>query len=86
MEITFPIMMIFTLVLNGLWYWIKFILKENGYPVSWFWNHFSDIPNMFHLAKKTEEPDKRRKYYAIAISLTTAIIFLILFFFIRPFV
>ena len=71
MEVAIPIMMILGLGLNGLWYWIKFTLKENGYPVSWFWNHFRDIPNMYRLAKSTDEPKTKRKYYSMAIGLTT---------------
>jgi len=48
---------------NILWYWIKFTLKENGYSVNWFWGHFNDIPNMFRLAKKTEDKKTRLRYY-----------------------
>ena len=61
MEKVFPIMMILVLGLNGLWYWVKFTLKENEYPVSWFWSHFRDIPNMYRLAKRTDEPDKKEE-------------------------
>ena len=74
MEVAIPIMMILGLGLNGLWYWIKFTLKENGYPVSWFWNHFRDTPNMYRLAKSTDEPKMKRKYYSMAIGLTTGLI------------
>lgn len=85
MEKVFPIMMILVLGLNGLWYWIKFTLKENGYPVSWFWSHFRDIPNMYKLAKSTDEPKKKRKYYSMAIGLTAGIIaFPIVFFTVVP--
>lgn len=85
MEKLFPITIVLALGINGLWYWIKFTLKENGYPVSWFWIHFRDIPNVYRLAKRTNEPDKKRKYYSMAIGLTTGIIaFPIVFFALVP--
>jgi len=74
-------MIIMVLGLNGLWYWIKITLKANGFPVSWFWNHFQDLPNMYKLAKQTEEPAKKNKYYSIAIGMSLGIIaFPIIFF------
>lgn len=85
MEKVFPIIIILVIGLNGLWYWIKFTLKTNGYPVSWFWNHFTDIPNIYKLAKRTEHPIKKRKYYSMAIGITFCLIaFPIAFFTVAP--
>lgn len=85
MEKVFSIMMVLVLGLNGLWYWIKYTLKENGYPVSWFWSHFRDIPNMYRLANQTVEPKRRRQYYSMAIALTAGIIaFPVTFFTVVP--
>jgi hypothetical protein len=30
------------IALNGLWFWVKSILSDNGYKTS-YWFHFSDI-------------------------------------------
>jgi hypothetical protein len=74
--ITMNILLIIVLVfaLNGLWFWIKSTLKENGYPVSWFWNHFQDIPNIFGLAIATTDKQAKTKYYAMAIFLVVGIV------------
>ncbi|MFT5859315.1 MAG: hypothetical protein ACI865_001416 [Flavobacteriaceae bacterium] len=66
---------IFALVIgvNGIFYWNKYTLKQNGYPVSWFFNHFRDIPNMFDLAKKTEDPGLKKMYLFRAWSLPLSI-------------
>ena len=74
MNIFIIIIILVPLILNGLWYWTKSVLKENGYHVSWFWGHFRDIPNIFNLAGKTNEPSKKRKYYSMAFSLTASIV------------
>ncbi len=50
MVILFPL----AIVLNVLWYLSKVILKKNGFEISWFSHHWQDIPNMFSLAKRTE--------------------------------
>jgi len=62
MDLHVIIISFFVLGLNGLWYWNKYTLSQNGYPVSWAFNHFRDIPNMFELAKKTEDPELKKKY------------------------
>jgi hypothetical protein len=56
-------MMILGFGLNGLWYWIKFTIKVNGYPIIRFWSHFRDIPNIYRLAKEANELNIKRKYY-----------------------
>lgn len=74
MDFNFLLLTIFVVGLNALWYWMKFILKDNNYPISWFWNHFQDIGNMLDLAKKTKDINKKRKYHLIIISLILGII------------
>ncbi len=83
MEKTFPILIILVIVTNGLWIWSKIILKRNGMPVNWFWNHNKDIANLWRLAKKTENINSKRKYYLIALSLPIGIIIAFTFFFIQ---
>lgn len=63
------LLFILVISLNLLVYWIKFILKNHGYPVGWFWKHNRDIPNMFHLAKQTNNKPEKRKYYVMVVGL-----------------
>jgi hypothetical protein len=34
-------------LINGLWYWGKAILRRRGYRVSWFGGHFGDLANLW---------------------------------------
>ncbi len=63
MAILFPLV----IVLNGLWYLSKFILKKNEFKISWLGNHWQDIPNMFKLAKNTEESPLKVVYFVLPI-------------------
>jgi len=65
---------VFVIGLNGLWYWIKLTLKSHDYEVSWFWNHFRDIPNIFRLAQTVENKSEKTKYRTMGISLILGII------------
>ena len=64
----------FVIGLNGLWYWIKFTLKSHDYEVSWFWNHFRDIPNIFRLARSVENKTEKTKYKTMGVSLILGLI------------
>ncbi|MGB1040651.1 MAG: hypothetical protein ACPGVD_07250 [Flavobacteriales bacterium] len=74
MEYTFMILMILAFCLNILWYSVKVILKKYGYPVNWFWNHLNDIPNMFKLAKRSDQKNEKRRYYLMIYTLLTGMI------------
>lgn len=70
---------------NVLWYWIKEILKKNGYPIRYFGNSFQDIPNIFRLAKKTIDKSAKRKYYTLGFSLISLLVLIpTLLFFLVP--
>lgn len=85
MDKIFPIMIMLVIGLNGLWYWVKSTLKQNGYEVSWFWNHVRDIPNMWKLAKNTNNPTLRTRYFLMAVGLPIGtLIFISSFFIIVP--
>jgi hypothetical protein len=47
------------LLANVLWYRAKFILRRRNYPVSWFWNHYRDLPNLWRAS--CEEGDERAR-------------------------
>lgn len=74
MEKYFYIFIPIVIIVNGLWYLVKYTLKQNGYYINWFFNHGHDIPNMIKLAKETEEPSKRKKYFLLAYGLPASLI------------
>lgn len=44
-NITFPV----AIALTALWYYIKYVLGQNGYETHLFWGHFKDIANLHSL-------------------------------------
>jgi len=50
---------------NINWYWMKSILKNNGYEVNYFYGHFDDFPNFFELISKQTNPKIKSKYRKI---------------------
>ena len=68
------ILIIWVFVANGLWYTMKFILKKNGYPVSWFFNHWQDFSHMNALIKKEDNIQNRKKYRIILYSLYVCLV------------
>ncbi len=74
---------ILTVLVNILGYWVKSIVKRNGYSVKYFSGHFRDTKNLFNLAKSTFDKSTRNKYLLIGFSeigvIVTFIIFTILF-------
>jgi len=76
-------LLLFLIAINGLWYWMKFVLKDHGYKVSWFWNHFSDLPNFFKLVQATENKNQKIKYMTILSATIFGIIVFIIYFILR---
>lgn len=68
------------LILNGLWYWGKSILRDNGYDVG-SWIHFPDIANIFQLAKRTQDKVLKTKCYTLGLSLVVGLVLLPVAFF-----
>lgn len=69
--------------LNG--FAIKRVLKDNGFDVKYFSDHFRDTKNILKLAKKTEDIGTRKRYYqmgyldiALGFAFISAVIFLFL--------
>lgn len=61
---------IFVVVILGniLGYWVKSIVKDNGYSVKYFSGHFRDTLNLFKLVKSPIDKRTRTKYLIIAFS------------------
>jgi hypothetical protein len=76
-SITLLTLIISVVAINGVWYWIKSIIKSNGYPMNLFSYHLRDIKNMRDLVKKESYHQKRKKHQSvIAIFYVLIIIFL----------
>ncbi len=58
----FLILLVFALAGNIIWHYIKNILSENGYKISWFRGHFGDLIDFSHLIDKTNDPATRKSY------------------------
>jgi len=79
---SFTIIFVSVVVLNILWYRLKYILKNNGYEVS-IWNHFSDISNALDLALTNTASRKIRKeaFILFSVLIIGSIVFVCTFFF-----
>lgn len=56
------ITLFYIIAFNGLYFWNKHTLMNNGYNVSWLYGVFADIPKIIHLAHKTENRTLRISY------------------------
>jgi hypothetical protein len=74
--IRFLILLVCALSGNAIWYYIKNILSENGYKISWFRGHFGDLIDFSHLIDKTSDPTTRKNYKLL---LRGLIVMLVLF-------
>ena len=73
-------LLILVLIVNVLWYLIKSILSENGYKVSYWSNHFRDIPNFKKLINTTENETLKKKYNRMFYSLIGSFLLIICYF------
>lgn len=73
-----PIFIIAVLV-NIIGYWVKSIIKRNGYSVKFFSGHFRDTKNLFNLASSTVDKTTRIKYLIIGFSEISLVITFLVF-------
>jgi hypothetical protein len=75
------------LVANGLWYYIKYVVRQNGYESHLFWGHFGDIQNLHSLANTEQDTNKKKNFqyllYAFYIVLFLTLASFVFMFFIR---
>ena len=70
-------------VANLLWYRLKFLLRDRGYPVSWFHNHFQDFGHLDDLivtsgsSPEVQQLRRLRLLIYTAVSVTLAAFFLL---------
>src|SRR6266516_7121010 len=59
---------IFAFLVNLIAFWIKYILKNNKYNISYFSGYFRDTKNIFKLAKLTNDKGRKTKYFIIGLT------------------
>jgi len=68
------VLIVFVVGGNVLWVYIKNILSEKGYKVSWFRGHFDNLFDFSHLIDKTTDQKERRSYKLILRGLIAIIV------------
>lgn len=68
----------FMIIVNGLWFWIKTILKDNGKKASYFYGHMDDIFKFNQLIKEEKDEVLKSKYKNIRNLLFSSLIFTML--------
>ena len=58
------VLIVFVVFGNMLWFYIKNILSEKGYKISWYRGHFGDLFDFSDLIDKTTD-DKEKKNYKL---------------------
>lgn len=69
--------LIFIILINTLWYWIKSIVHSKGYPVNLFWGHFRDLKFMHEIIKKEDSLIKQKLFKSILYGLYFIIILIV---------
>jgi hypothetical protein len=59
--------MFVVIAINGLGYYIKYVLRQNGYETHWFSGHFKDIANLQSLHDREQDSIKKRNYKVLLI-------------------
>lgn len=76
----FAFIVIFFIVINGLWYYIRHVTHKSGYKSN-FWDNWQDVRNLHDLIRQEQNPSKKRKLKALLFSFYgAAIVFFIGFF------
>lgn len=71
------VLIIFVVFGNILWFYIKNILSEKGYKVSWYRGHFDNLFDFSHLIDKTVDGKEKRNYQLILRGLISIIVIMI---------
>lgn len=64
----FGVTMLLVLVGNVLWYYIKYVVKQNGHETHLFWGHLYDIINLYRLIGKEQDVNKKKYYKTLLLA------------------
>ena len=67
LQLVNTIVMFVVVALNGLWYYIKYVLRQNGYEAHWFSGHLKDIANLHSLHAQEQDSGKKENYKMLLI-------------------
>jgi hypothetical protein len=71
------LMFFWVILANGLWYFIKYVVKQNGYETHLFWGHFGDIVNLHRLVNKEQDVSKKREYKILLFAFYSVIVLMV---------
>lgn len=79
------LVILFVLLANILWYYIKYALHKKGYETHLFWGHWSDIANLHRLIKKERDENQKRLYKFLLFALYSSLLLIIISFLMIPY-
>lgn len=65
----------FVILANGLWYFIKYVVAQNGYETHLFYGHFNDIANLHRLIRKEKDAHQKRFFTLLLIAFYSIFLF-----------
>jgi len=71
----FIALLFLSLIANGLWYYIKDVVRQNGYETHLFWGHWTDIVNLHRLVTREQDALKKEQF-KLLLFIFYAVIFL----------
>jgi 4-amino-4-deoxy-L-arabinose transferase-like glycosyltransferase len=68
------VLTILVIVINSIWYYIKHIVRNNGYETNLFWGHYGDLINLKQIISKEDDRNKKTKYIYVQLSLYVSLL------------
>ena len=87
MNVIFFLVCFYTaVIMNGLWYYIKYVVRQHGYETRMFRGLWQDILSLQKLIEREQNTNKKRKYKTLLFSFyvvvpVTYVIFILFFYF-----
>ncbi|MDR3404343.1 MAG: hypothetical protein P4L99_17725 [Chthoniobacter sp.] len=68
----FDVTLVFVVLTNVLWYWVKFLVSSRGYPMSYF-RHFQDLHHLNRLIDSESDAVARSHHIRLRMALYTSL-------------
>jgi hypothetical protein len=59
MRLNYSLILFLFIALNVLWYYIKYVVRQHGCGVQWFWGHLSEIRDLHKIVRNEEDVRKK---------------------------
>ncbi len=79
------LVILFVVLANILWYYIKYALHQKGYETHLFWGHWGDIVNLHRLIKKEQDGNQKKLYKILLFALYSSLLLIIVSFLMIPY-